>query len=231
MSRHRLALTLAVLLTVAGCYYGDPGIATSDTDYGLIGATADTDHPGDSYAIAGDATFTVVHAPSTNGGGNTRAGFTIEGPDTYVNTSCATWQGHTGPLDQPGAILHFNGTEFISVTQNIYAGARFAMNVHHWDLSKPANAGRFELLAQYTPPSMAAPEAWPWRMCAQAFGPTISFKVWPLTMPEPSYWDPCCSASLPVEYHADGRPGWFAGHLEPGGAMAFTDLTTESYNP
>lgn len=229
--KKNILLAIVTILIGAGCYYGDPGIVTSDTSYGLIGITADGDYPADSFAVAGDAAFIVVHAPSTNGGGNTRAGFTIEGPDTYVNSSCATWQGHTGPIDQPGAILHFNGTEFISVTQNIYAGARHVINVHHWNLTVPANADRFTLLAQYTPPSMAAPEQWPWRMCAEAFGPTVSFKVWPLTMPEPAYGDPCCGASLPVEYHADGRPGWFAGHLSPGGAMAFSDLMTESYNP
>lgn len=224
MRRRLVIILLAVVGLLAGCEYGDPGTATQtpSNSYGLIGFTADVEHPGDSFSVAGDWATTVISAPASNQGGNTRIGFIVDSADLDWNETCATWHSHTGQIDQPGHVLHFNGRYAITVTQNIYALARNVINVHLWDLAQPATAGRFTLLTQWTPP--AAANEWPLRSCARAYGSTIRHKIWPTSQPEPPWGDACCTSITTVTYAGPGRAGWFAGHLQPGGAMVYDDL-------
>lgn len=222
--KYILSIFLSALLSVA-CYFGDPGIATQSppNDYDLIGLTADNVYPTDSLNVSGDWSRTVISAPTTNQGGNTRIGFVANSTQVFDwNETCATWTSHTGPIDQPGHVLRFDGTRAVTVTQNIYGGTRNVMNIHTWDLAKPASSGRFTLVAQFTPPSMT--HGWPLRSCARAHGETVEFKVWPTTWTEPSWGDTCCYGTTNIENLQGGRPGWFAGHVFAGGQLIYENL-------
>lgn len=220
-----LSVLITGILSVA-CYYGDPAIVTQspDNSYDLVGLTADDKHPTDFLHVSGTPTRTTVSAPSTNLGGNTRIGFVHSSSETYDwNETCMTWMSHTGPIDQPGHVLRFDGTRAVTITQNIYAGVRSIANVHTWDLTKPSSNGdRFALVAQFTPPSLTLD--WPLRSCGRAHGTTIEFKVWPVEWPEPAWGDMCCYGATTIENLQGGRPGWYAGHIFPGGELIYEDL-------
>jgi hypothetical protein len=64
-------------------------------------------------------------------------------------------------------------------------------------------------------------------MCARIVDDVVSFIVWPHTMAPPAYGDPGWggSAPLPADAPAAGVPGWYAGHLPPGGYVVYNDLT------
>lgn len=216
----RLALLVVLVLVAASCYYGDPGIVTSDGSYGLIGLTADG---GDAYHVTGSA---VVSSPPSNHGGNTRVGFVVEHDPNAYTEACATWDEHTGPNDQPGVLLAFDGTTALTYTQNIWMGDRRVINLHRWDLSATVDSGqRFSQLGSFTPPVVSDP-SWPLRICAHAWLGVVEFKVWHAGQPEPAYGDSCCGAVTLTPTPA-GKAGWYTGHLQPGGHLTMSDLTAK----
>lgn len=218
---NRLAVLFA-LLVLAGCYYGDPG-ATADPDVGwsLIGLTPDA---GDTLNVSGDLQAVHVTAARPNRGANTRIGWVVDGDNFEVNTVCATWLSRSGPIAQPGLVVHFDGTHAITVTQNIWMGARSGINFHAWDLSAPLESGhRFTWIGSFNPPGIGDGYGWPLRACARAAGPFLDAKIWPAALPEPEWGDPQYSGgSLIIDQ--PGRAGWYAGHIEPGGDLTMVDL-------
>jgi hypothetical protein len=213
---------IAVAVIVAGCYYGDPG-ATADpgVPWSLIGFTQAGN---DTMHVSGDTNAVTVTAPASNREANTRIGWVVDQGPFERNEVCATWQSHSGSIDQPGLVVHFDGTHAITVTQNIWMADRSAINVHAWDLSKPVDNGRFTLLKSVHLDGIGDGQGWPLRACARAVGPFLDFKVWPAGWWPPDYGDPAFSSgSLIIDQ--PGSAGWYAGHVAPGGSMRYTDLT------
>lgn len=218
------ALLVVPLLLLAGCYYGDPGVvsAPAGSPYSLIGITADG---WDTFTVSGDLTHTVVAASAANHDTNGRVGFIVDDPADAYTESCATWTSASDTNSQAGAILAFDGTTFLSVTQNIYGGNRHAINVHRWDLSLPTDQ-RYTMLASTAPPSLADP-SWPLRLCAHAWAGVVEFKVWHQSDPEPDWSDTCCRGAVTGVPTPAGRAGWFAGHLTASGTMVLDQLEAE----
>lgn len=179
----------------------------------------------DRYALTGDRALAIVTAPITNAGGNTRVVFAAGSPpDATDHAVCATWIA-APRLSQPGLMARWDGTRGVSVTRNVWGGVATVFNVHWWDLNAP---DRFTLLASFPLAGVGhpgPPAPLPWRACASATGPTFRFKVWPLSAPEPPDGDPCCGGTVNVSWFGPGRPGWYAGHLQPGDSLVATDLT------
>jgi hypothetical protein len=182
----------------------------------------------DRYHVTGDLASMTATAPETNGGGNTRVAVTVAWtPATHDQAVCATFTHASADIDQEGLVLRWNGTTGITVTKGVWASVNTVINVHRWDTgTDPA----FTQIAGFPMAVLGAPSpdavALPWRMCAWAVGDTVHFKVWPLTMAEPDNGDPCCTGTAYAPL-GDGRPGWYAGHLQPGDHLTYTDLTTE----
>jgi hypothetical protein len=72
--------------------------------------------------------------------------------------------------------------------------------------------------------------AYPWTLCARVVGSKLDFKVWPSRHREPAWGDATYSRTitLPPDAPTTGTPGFFIGHLEPGGYADFTKLTTST---
>lgn len=220
----RLVTALVVVALAAGCYYGDTGAATADegAPWSLVGFSrsgADTLH------VSGDASRATITAPATNAEANTRIGWLVDDGDYATNLVCATWASHSGAIDQPGLVVHFDGTRGYTVTQNIYGG-RQTINVHYWDLSEP-EATRYHLLLSFQPSGIGDGTGWPLRACARAAGPFLDAKVWPANRTEPAWGDAAYGAGLLIGAPRAGRGGWYGGHLGAGGRMMMTDLTEE----
>lgn len=181
----------------------------------------------DIYNATGDLDQLTVLAPAANKGGNLRLGLLHNGisPSTDQR-SCATWQDETNRNAQEGALLRWDGQHGATVTKNVWGGAYWGFNVHTWDTkASPA----FTQVAGFTVKAVVD-QPLPWRLCAYATGQTVSFKVWPLSMPEPADGDPCCwRVAEGVPMPEQGRPGWYIGHLHPGESATFTDMTAEPW--
>lgn len=221
MHRYARLCALAAVVALAACQpRGVPGIVTSDSDpWWAAGLTADG---ADIYDVTGSYDSTTVAARPSNTGGNTRVLFVTDGPAVDAQESCATWATETWAGAQQGLALRWTGTEAITVTRNVWGGDRTVLNVHGWDLS--SGQGVFTLIGGNRPPVIASNPPLPWRACARAAGASITWKVWPLTMGEPSWSDPCCSSAASSTL-TGGRPGFYGGHIEPGGSIGFTDLS------
>jgi hypothetical protein len=229
--RHLLPAAVAALALTA-CEPPPPVVRSPDSTWDAFTLTDDTSTAGtDHYLVAGDNRFTTVTGELANHGGNTRIGLVARSASTVDHGSCATVDGSTGDAYQQGLVLRWTGTQGITVTKGVWADVATVINVHTWDTTAPADNGRFTLVAQFTMSGLGWPNTkatpLPWRMCASALGSTVRFKVWPIPGPEPADDDPCCTGVTTVALTAPGRPGWYAGHLQPGHTLAYSDLTTE----
>jgi hypothetical protein len=223
----RILLAFAALtLGAAAC---EPVTAPASSPYQLIALTPDGS---DSLTVYGDQGSTVVHAPPTNTGGNSRAAWTVTGaPATTDQTACATWDASSHGFAQEGILLRWDGQRGITVTKNVYGSVFTVVNVHTWDLAHP-EAPFTQVGTGFPVPAITQPDGTvvplPWRMCARATAGIVDFKVWPTAMAEPSWVDPCCTGAVIVPLTAAGKPGWFAGHVQPGHVLAYRNLTTEA---
>jgi hypothetical protein len=224
---NRRLLAAAVLaVALAAC---QPPAPVTDVEPGSpMQADTLTADGADRYHVSGDLAEMTATAPETNGGGNTRIAVTVAWtPATHDQAVCATFADASADIDQQGLVLRWNGTTGITVTKGVWASVYTVVNVHRWDTrTNPAftQIGGFPLTVLGAPGPDAVPL--PWRMCAWTGGDTVHFKVWPLAMAEPADDDPCCTGTVDTQV-GDGRPGWFAGHLQPGDHLTYTDLTTE----
>jgi hypothetical protein len=181
----------------------------------------------DRYHVAGDLASMTATAPASNAGGNTRVAITLAWtPAVRDQAVCATFADASRDIDQEGLVLRWDGTHGVTVTKGVWASVYTTVNVHRWDTDQPepfTQIAAFPLTVLGAPAPQAVPL--PWRMCASAIGDVVSFKVWPLGQAEPAEGDPCCTGAVAANL-GDGRPGWYAGHLQPGDHLTYTDLTT-----
>lgn len=209
-------------LVSTSCLYGEPNVTSSGAPapWAFIGFTADG---ADVLNVAGDYVQVDVTAPSTNTSGNSRVGWIVDTGDFTYNEVCATWTSHTGVIDQPGLIVHFDGTHAVTMTQNVWFVDRSGFNFHVWDLSRPLDDGRLTLIGSFKPTSVDG-AVWPIRACLRAVGPYLDGKVWSAYQPEPEYGDPAASGGALI-VDRPGRGGWYAGHVDPNQSMTMTLLS------
>jgi hypothetical protein len=183
----------------------------------------------DRYDWTGGSGTMAVSAPSTNTGGNTRGVFVPAGiPATRDHESCASWQGGHGRIIQQGVALRVRdesgGTRAITVTKNIYYGATWIFNVHTWE-----PGGVFRPVGSRDFSAVMAPE--PWHLCARVVGDKVEVKLWTGADPVPAWGDKHHTGvvQLPRGWVYAGRPGGYAGHLEQGDMIRYTNLATSTY--
>jgi hypothetical protein len=226
---NRCLLVAAVALACAACQPAPPPPVTEVEPGSPQQADTLTADGADRYHVSGDLAAMTVAAPDTNAAGNTRVAITVAWtPATHDQTTCATFADASADIDQEGLVLRWDGTHGVTVTKGVWASVYTTINVHLWDLSQNepfTEIAAFPMTGLGSPDPQAVPL--PWRMCASMTGGAVGFKVWPLAEPEPADGDPCCSGAVNAVV-GDGRPGWYAGHLQPGDHVTYTDLTTEA---
>lgn len=192
----------------------------------------------DRYRIQTADGVTTATAAEANSGGNGRYVFWRKAdPETANQETCATWVDNTTQTQQQGAALRVQAlgeddVKAITITKNVAYGYVWMFNLLVMDssLERPYTIiGQFDLddvFLRDGQPGNVAP--YPWRICARAVDEVVSFKVWPLTDPEPAWNDPAYggSVTLPAGWNYAARPGWFVGHLRHGEKVGFTDMTT-----
>ena len=204
-----------------------PPSTTTTTQVAVIRAQAAplTPDGDDQYLYEPGRGSMVVRAPATNEGGNLRdVWWPMNATATVDHESCATWTEFGGPIAQAGVALRVRrqggAVQAITVTNNIWWGARSGWNVHAW----PADGGPTLVVGQ----RLLGIPSLPWRLCARAVGSMVDFKVWSLADggSEPAWGDPVFGASFELlpEWVYVGQPGWYTGHLRRGEALSFDSL-------
>jgi hypothetical protein len=239
-----VVLLAASFVVLAGC---DPVIGSVS---GPVRHATLTSASGMTYHYAGgrDVVFAQPGLPGSDT--NVREVFWYSDSAYAVDQeSCMTWNTvaavpSTG-LMQPGVALRIapvtadnRGIEAITVTQNIYFGAIWLFNVHVWnslDRAHPfTQIGQFDLSGTvgsllhdgvFAPSMVPAP----WHVCARTQGSVFSFKVWTGTDPQPSWSDTSQvhSVVIPPGWNHPGYAGGYVGHLYPGQAAAFSNVSTQ----
>lgn len=177
-----------------------------------------------------------VTAPRSNKGSNSRSFFwERSSPVTRDQQSCATVV-HSGLPVQEGVALRLapsagGGVRGISVQKNIAFNATWIYNVHLFDTANPElRAGRdFNLQAGFDlgpVVSEARRAGQPLRLCARVEGRTLSMKLWPAHRPAPAWGDPTYTRTMtiPASWVYNGRPGYYIGHVPPGGTANFAAM-------
>jgi hypothetical protein len=195
----------------------------------------------DRYDVTGRDGTIRYDAPTTNQDRNLRV--LVWDPTSAPATDqqvCATWTAESDDMDQQGVALRIrqDGTRWraITVTKNILMAAYSHFNVHTWDSARTTTHpdGRpssIEMEGSVTLDGMIQEgmvvKPLPWRMCARVVGLQVQLKVWALADGEPTWDDPhhAGTVDLPEGWDIDGRGGWFAGHLDPGGFAESADVT------
>jgi hypothetical protein len=217
---------VAVALTAGACTVNralDPSLQA-----GLLTSEAD-----DDYAVTVEGDVTVVAAPATNVGANSRVAFWEAGTAAVADQlSCVAWTEGDHTVQQ-GVALRIRAeaerTTAITVTKNIWAGVFFDVNVHVMDSSADSPHRMIhgmtlgEVLAWRGEPAPG-----PWHLCARVEGDHLSFKAWPADESEPPWMDGRHGGGvvLPAGWDRAGVPGWYAGHVGPGGSITYTDRWT-----
>jgi hypothetical protein len=191
----------------------------------------------DTYDLSKSDGAVTITAPSTNAGTNTRQVFWPKSSAPLTNSRvCATWAYATTPMAQEGLALHAvaaRGTRrAITVTKNIIYGVTWVFNVLVWDSTSDED---LRGVAQFNMGNVlikdGAVRPFPWRVCTQVRARTLTFKLWlPNRQDEPAWDDPRHTrrTSLPTGYTTPGKTGWYVGHIPPGGAVKYTNLSISS---
>lgn len=187
----------------------------------------------DHYLFEPDADRVVVRAATTNTGGNLRQVWWASGDAPLTDAeSCVTWTANDGDVAQAGVALRVRQeggrTVALTVTNNVWAGARAGWNVHAWDgdFASSRLIGQ-ALLTEAFGESVFQQPPLPWRICARTVGSTLEFRAWSLSERLNTEWgDPRYGASilLPPDVARSGRAGWYVGHLRRGDQTTFTRM-------
>jgi hypothetical protein len=231
------AIVVALTMAVTSC-------TISSIDSSLAGVIL-TPYGSDTLAVALEGDGLVVRAPAANQAGAIRiAAMPVASPDMSDQQSCATWQAGTGHyFRQEGAALRMRTvdgvTHGITITKGVWLEEFWIFNVHTWDTSVPTTdttspatlIGSFDLKGAFG--TGAALKPLPWRMCARVINDVVAFKVWPLTVPEPSWTDATYGGAvrLPAGAAQTGRPGWYSGHLQPASSVVYTSRSVTDLAP
>ncbi|HUS26273.1 MAG TPA: hypothetical protein VMY99_02920 [Nevskiaceae bacterium] len=192
-----------------------------------------TPDQGDYYTLAKSKGVATMQAPATNVGGNYREVFWPANTPRVANSQvCATWTSESASSIQEGLAVRIvdgpTSTRAITVTKNVIYGIYWVFNVHTWDssLAQPfTQVAQFDMANVVIKNGAFAP--FPWRACAQITGQTLQFKIWlPNQEAEPAWNDAVHTgtATIPADYSAAGRTGWYVGHIPPGGKATYNNL-------
>lgn len=149
--------------------------------------------------------------------------------------SCATWVRESGLRMQQGLAVRVvhqgRRVRAVTLTKNVFGGTQTVMNLLTWDTARRGDpwraVGQFDLAAVLL--HGRKPRPLPWRACLRVVGRKATFKVWPLgRVDRPSWRDPryARTARLPRAFDRTGRPGWYVGHVPPGGSAVYRGLRT-----
>lgn len=187
----------------------------------------------DDYRVEVPGDQLVVTAPPTNQSGNLRVIYVPQQqPESVDQMTCATWSGQHGGSVQEGIAVRVHeggdGTgQAITVTKNIWAFSSWVLNVHLW--TGGVRWARQQAAQLDFKPAVVrdgAVKYLPWRVCTRVMGLVMQVKLWLADQAEPSWQDPqyVRSVDLPLGWANPGRPGWYAGHLEPGDFLAYGSI-------
>nr|MBS1900243.1 hypothetical protein [Actinomycetota bacterium] len=225
-----LVLALAVVSVLSFPSIGAAGPSADP----VLRAWVPTPDGSDGYSIVGGRDSVTVQANPGNRGGNLRTVIWGEdAPELRDTTECATWDRASSDSAQEGmavriASLPDGEPTAVTVTKNVYAGAPWLFNVHVWrGPGLGRQIGEFDLHSVFRDTRAGrVVRPLPWRMCVRTRGDRLDLLVWPLAGPAPRWGDPRYGGTLrlPPSVAPRGASGWFAGHLGPGGSVAYTDL-------
>lgn len=226
--RHLIRSVVAVLVVAALAACQAPAGDVSGWRWGVV-----TFDDNNFYGVTGGPSSVTLSAATSNTSGNLRfIGARHGAPISTNHTSCATWTGDTSTHIQPGVSVRSHISDgrrrAITLTNNVYFGARGLWNVHFADSDSAIpmlGLGSFDFSSALG--GLRSSEVNPpWRFCLRATGTVVTAKVWPAGISEPSWSDPqyAKSLSVPSNYVLAGQPGWYMGHLLPGESATLTGL-------
>lgn len=179
-----------------------------------------------------------VSAPGSNrgieGNSNTRAVIWPPGTKPVVEqSSCARFTDARGAWVQQGLVLRFridgSRVRSIVVAKNVWYGAEWQFNVMTWDTNRNQDWQVHGSAVLRTPfERNDKPRPLPWMLCARTEGAVIRVKGWRGDESEPTWNDASHTGAvrLPAGWQVAGKPGWYAGHIPPGGTMGMSMLHT-----
>lgn len=199
----------------------------------------------DTYRLKASGRSVTVEAPQSNQSMNTRQLFWRSDAKKSVDqSSCEVWSNQSSWINQPAVALRIarfgKGVRAITVTKNVWGGVTSVFHLLLWDTTISGQVGPVMQL-------MVSPQRWwlhglehdggktdgspgssaalPWKMCAKVVGDQLTFRIWPLSKPDPGWGDPKFGSTLtlPDSWVYAGSPGSYIGHLVPGGHFTFTD--------
>jgi len=209
------------------------GVAAAPAPFSRSVLTADDSRY--RFVSKDDGTL-VVRAPRSNPAANRREVFSRpRAPVGRDQTTCATWVRHSDALVQEGLAVRIvdrrDRVRAITLTKNTVFGVDWVFNVLTWDTRRNGDPWRtveqFDMGGAVGTPELGV-EPLPWRVCLRATGRTIAFRVWlPGRMAPPAWDDPTYarSTTVPTSFNRVGSPGWYVGHIPPGGKVVYDDLT------
>lgn len=205
------------------------------TSGGAISGMVLTSDGTDKYLLKRTPTGELITSAPTNKSSNLREALVPVDPAPTANgESCATWTSQTGQNTQLGAAFRVRSSasgrvRAVTITQNVWFGARWIFNVHVWDTAQsppmtPVGSVNFGQKPSVVPKV-------PLRFCARVIDDQASFKLWATSESEPAWGDPSRSGSvpLPVAGRGSGRTGWYVGHLGVGDRASYDFMTTGSF--
>jgi hypothetical protein len=240
--RGRRALAAAVAVTAIAAACGVPsGFDHIDPSYTGVLITSDATAPSNQYDLSAQngspLSQVSLSADATNTAGNLRTVFYPAGQTpTESGQVCATWQGPETPDELPqqglAARIETNPTGVrrgITITKNIW-GPAYLMNVNLWTLN---TAGTENTLSNITTDYSAvvtqdggAYVPFPWQVCAQVAGNTVTMDVETGTNPPAPFTDTANvkTVTLPDGWDYTGHFGWYIGHMHGGETFNYTNL-------
>ena len=236
------AVVLATALggTLAGCSTGPQSPGTASAQQGAMTCVNRVTPDCGAYTYASPRPGTVVvTAPRSSAVNNREFFWSPSSPAGADQTVCATFVNGRD-LDQQGVVLRLNTladgkVSGLTVTRNVWMGAFDVFNFHVWDTRAGADSAFLEFGYTVVPTLPVAPAVYPLHLCARTVtsSDVLQFVVWTSGRTRPDWGSTTQGgqATIPVGAPDSGRVGWFAGHLQPGTSMTYSDLTVDGVVP